>query len=148
MWPPRSTRTIKVCGQFGKVYFLLFAESKKRIDSARAQRGIGYGTGSTRSKWDIERAVEEQLAREEQLVWLLNALVSYLHEASPDFGDARRQLRRANDANEHVSERLTAMIADSVLITMLRDQMKNGAVGIVRGAEGFCRGTFGALSGH
>jgi hypothetical protein len=37
--------------------------SSARPSSATMQRGVGYGTGSVRSKWDIERAIEEQMQR-------------------------------------------------------------------------------------
>jgi hypothetical protein len=35
--------------------------------SSQISKGIGFGTGSTRSKWDLERAVEERIAQEEHL---------------------------------------------------------------------------------
>lgn len=31
-------------------------------------RGVGYGSGSTKSRWDVERTVEERIAQEEHLV--------------------------------------------------------------------------------
>ena len=43
--------------------------------------GIGYGHGSTRSRWDIERTVEERLAREEHLIWLVTAFTAYIGSA-------------------------------------------------------------------
>lgn len=45
----------------------------KRSDSnaSIASNGVGYGFGATKSKWDIERAVEERVAQEEvrEVLW-------------------------------------------------------------------------------
>lgn len=46
--------------------------------SSTTSRGIGYGRGSTKSRWDIERTVEERIAQEEHLMWLMCALTTFL----------------------------------------------------------------------
>lgn len=50
----------------------------------RSKKGIGYGHGSIKSQWDIERAVEARYAREEQLTWLLHTLTVFLWGDNPD----------------------------------------------------------------
>ena len=52
----------------------------KRNGSANGapSTGIGYGTGSTRSQWSIERTLAEKLAQEEQLTLLMCALSVFL----------------------------------------------------------------------
>ncbi|KAL3073195.1 hypothetical protein niasHT_035471 [Heterodera trifolii] len=55
--------------------------SMKRADSAgstRKKEGIGYGTGSTKSRWNIARTVEERSLHEQHLIGLLSALVAFL----------------------------------------------------------------------
>ncbi|KAI6191419.1 putative ubiquitin-conjugating enzyme protein 17 [Aphelenchoides bicaudatus] len=46
--------------------------------SSQVSKGIGYGSGSTRSKFDLDRVVEEKLAMEEHLMWLLCAITTFL----------------------------------------------------------------------
>ena len=55
------------------------------------------------------------ICSEEQLVWLLNALIAFLVCASPDFGDPQVLLQRAAYADAHVGHRFVDMIADSVV---------------------------------
>ncbi|CEF69615.1 Ubiquitin-conjugating enzyme, E2 domain and Ubiquitin-conjugating enzyme/RWD-like domain-containing protein [Strongyloides ratti] len=61
-------------------------KQKKRHNSitSLAIRGIGYGTGSTRSRWDVEKAIEERITKEEHIIWLLNALTAFLYKSYND----------------------------------------------------------------
>uniref|UniRef100_A0A0K0FCC3 Probable ubiquitin-conjugating enzyme protein 17 (inferred by orthology to a C. elegans protein) n=1 Tax=Strongyloides venezuelensis TaxID=75913 RepID=A0A0K0FCC3_STRVS len=61
-------------------------KQKKRHNSIAtlAIRGIGYGTGSTRSRWDVEKAIEERITKEEHIIWLLNALTAFLYKSFHD----------------------------------------------------------------
>nr|CDP95993.1 BMA-UBC-17 [Brugia malayi] len=74
-------------GTYGNAFRSEFVHNRRkrgqqstRISSCTGyiQKGVGYGHGSTRSQWNIERTVEERLIREEHLIWLLNA-VTHLH---------------------------------------------------------------------
>uniref|UniRef100_A0A1I8BZC0 Uncharacterized protein n=1 Tax=Meloidogyne hapla TaxID=6305 RepID=A0A1I8BZC0_MELHA len=53
---------------------------RKRPGSAEPTKakGVGYGRGSTKSRWNMERTVEERSIQEEHLIWLLSALIAYL----------------------------------------------------------------------
>ncbi|CAD5234273.1 unnamed protein product [Bursaphelenchus xylophilus] len=50
----------------------------RRPSTTSSNRGVGYGRGSTKSRWDIERTVEERIAQEEHLMWLLCSLTTFL----------------------------------------------------------------------
>ncbi|EPB67239.1 ubiquitin--protein ligase [Ancylostoma ceylanicum] len=86
-------------------------------------RGIGYGHGSTRSRWDIERTVEERLAREEHLTWLLNALNAFLYCSSPDF-----TVKREPSDYVHVSPSVVRDIGESAIIVLLEYHLKNDSL--------------------
>ncbi|CAI4232635.1 unnamed protein product [Auanema sp. JU1783] len=106
------------------------SEERKRHQLRRSSeannashRGVGYGHGSTRSRWDIERTVEEKLAREENLTWLLNALNTYIYSSSPDFPCKRSPAELA-----HLSSPVITEIGDSAVIVLLEYHLKNDSV--------------------
>ncbi|VDP02585.1 unnamed protein product [Soboliphyme baturini] len=76
-------------------------------------RGTGYGSGSTRSQWDIERYVEGIMLREEQTIWLLNAFNSFLYCDAHD---------------NHLTSDLVALITSSSLVPMIRCHLKNESI--------------------
>ena len=55
-------------------------EKKKRPGSAESAKnnGVGYGRGSTKSRWNFARAVQERTLQEEHLIWLLSLLIAFL----------------------------------------------------------------------
>ncbi|GMR32629.1 hypothetical protein PMAYCL1PPCAC_02824, partial [Pristionchus mayeri] len=93
-----------------------------RRNSAHAtHRGVGYGHGSTRSRWDIERTVEERLAREEHLIWLLNALVAFI------VGRDDMESGVILGGIDHI-EPLEKEIGQSALIPLMEYHLKNDSV--------------------
>ncbi|KHN74762.1 putative ubiquitin-conjugating enzyme protein 17 [Toxocara canis] len=90
-------------------------------------KGVGYGHGSTRSRWDIERAVEERLAREEHLIWLLNAVTAYIYCASPDFSDDD-YLHFMERSPVHVGPPVVKEIGESAIIALLEYHLNNDSV--------------------
>lgn len=94
-----------------------------------SHRGIGYGFGSTRSHWDIERTIEEQMAREEQMVWLMNALTAYIFCANPDFQDLDDVRQQALDRDRsHISQEFVAIMDSSSIVPMLEYHLKNESI--------------------
>uniref|UniRef100_A0A1I8AAE7 UBIQUITIN_CONJUGAT_2 domain-containing protein n=1 Tax=Steinernema glaseri TaxID=37863 RepID=A0A1I8AAE7_9BILA len=93
--------------------------------SAVGQRGVGYGHGSTRSRWDIERAVEERLAREEHLIWVLNALTAFIFCANPDFHDTD-YIQMA--AFSHMTPPVVKVITESAIVALLEYHLNNDSV--------------------
>ncbi|VDM53468.1 unnamed protein product [Angiostrongylus costaricensis] len=97
--------------------------SRRNSNSTILQRGVGYGHGSTRSKWNIERTVEERLAREEHLIWLLNALNAFLYCCSPEF-----KTKRQADNYAYISAPVVREIGESAVIVLLEYHLKNDSV--------------------
>ncbi|CAB3399752.1 unnamed protein product [Caenorhabditis bovis] len=95
---------------------------RRNSSTSLSHRGIGYGTGSTRSKWDIERTVEEKLAREEHLTWLLNAFNAYL--VSWPLGDS---LTTVNDTS-FITPGTVKLIVESKLIGILETNLRNDSI--------------------
>uniref|UniRef100_A0A914VVG4 UBC core domain-containing protein n=1 Tax=Plectus sambesii TaxID=2011161 RepID=A0A914VVG4_9BILA len=103
--------------------------NNRRHSSVVNGRGVGYGHGSTRSRWDIERTVEERLAREEHLIWLLNAMTAYLYCASPDFGDTETALDKfAQRQPAHLTPNIVEQISESAVVPLLEYHLKNDSV--------------------
>ncbi|MFH4983401.1 hypothetical protein AB6A40_010110 [Gnathostoma spinigerum] len=100
---------------------------KRNSGQHGAHRGIGYGHGSTRSRWDIERTVEERLAREEHLIWLLNAMTAYIYCASPDFS-TDDYLTYMNRHPVHLSPPVVKEIGESAIIDLLEYHLNNDSV--------------------
>lgn len=90
------------------------------------RRGIGYGFGSTRSHWDIERTIEEFMIREEQLVWLLNAMTAYLYCASPDFSDPETIYQRSVGIDrEQINADVVNLLKRSTIIPLFDYHIRN-----------------------
>ncbi|VDN51966.1 unnamed protein product [Dracunculus medinensis] len=90
-------------------------------------KGVGYGHGSTRSRWDIERTVEEKLAREEHLIWLLNAVTAYIYCISPDFSN-EEQLRFIRQNPVHIGPSVIKEIGESAIVPLLEYHLNNGSI--------------------
>ncbi len=102
---------------------------RRRQSSLPNVKGVGYGFGSTKSHWDIERTVEERMAREERLVWLLNALTSYLYCASPDYSDAEEILEKTTRGTPvHVNNDVLNLLKDCAVIQLLDYHLRNESV--------------------
>ncbi|KHJ97779.1 hypothetical protein OESDEN_02249 [Oesophagostomum dentatum] len=98
-------------------------QQRRNSSTPTLHRGVGYGYGSTRSRWDIERTVEERLAKEEHLTWLLNALNAFLYCSSPDFSVKRDPCDYA-----HVSPSVVREIGQSAVFVLLEYHLKNDSV--------------------
>ncbi|VDK65181.1 unnamed protein product [Anisakis simplex] len=67
------------------------------------------------------------MAREEHLIWLLNAVTAYIYCASPDFSDD--DYLKFMDRNPvHVGPAVTKEIGESAIITLLEYHMNNDSV--------------------
>ncbi|KAK0406808.1 hypothetical protein QR680_018821 [Steinernema hermaphroditum] len=95
--------------------------------SAIGQKGVGYGHGSTRSRWDIERAVEERLAREEHLIWVLNALTAFIFCANPDFHDTDF-IQLSDSAFSHMTPPVVKVVTESAIVALLEYHLNNDSV--------------------
>ncbi|CAK5098931.1 unnamed protein product [Meloidogyne enterolobii] len=119
---------------------------RKRPGSAEPNklRGIGYGRGSTKSKWNMERTVEERAIQEEHLIWLLSALIAYLWgdrllervcdwEMSLGYkgGERRRSVPSMfyGEMPAHLEEEILAeQILQSAVIPLLAHHLSNDSV--------------------
>ncbi|KRY52057.1 putative ubiquitin-conjugating enzyme protein 17 [Trichinella britovi] len=102
---------------------------RKTHTTAAANRGIGYGCGSTRCQWDIERYIEETIVREEQLAWLMHALVAFLHSSSPDFTDPTAAFEEIEKGQRpHVNADVVQLLRQSSVITMAKYNLKNESI--------------------
>ncbi|VDO27059.1 unnamed protein product [Onchocerca flexuosa] len=115
----RICETIAEYGGINKLDRPEFVQNRRRIRqqsagrnsfSVHIQKGIGYGYGSTRSRWNIERTVEERLIREEHLVWLLNAVTAFIYCASPDF---------SSDVHLHFIDRYPVHLSKPIVRALL-----------------------------
>ncbi|WKY14736.1 hypothetical protein Q1695_000340 [Nippostrongylus brasiliensis] len=97
--------------------------TRQNSSSGIVHRGVGYGHGSTRSRWDIERTVEERLAREEHLTWLLNALSAFLYCCSPDFS-----VKRQPNDYSYITAAVVRDIGESAVIVLLEYHLRNDSV--------------------
>lgn len=71
--------------------------------------------------------VEERLAREEHLIWLLNAMTAYIYCASPDFTDDD-YLRFMERNPVHVGPPVVKEIGESAIIALLEYHLNNDSV--------------------
>ncbi|KRY13653.1 putative ubiquitin-conjugating enzyme protein 17 [Trichinella patagoniensis] len=102
---------------------------RKTHTTAAANRGIGYGCGSTRCQWDIERYIEETIVREEQLAWLMHALVAFLHSSSPDFTDPTAAFEEIEKGQRpHVNADVVQLLRQSSVVTMAKYNLKNESI--------------------
>uniref|UniRef100_A0A915HRV7 UBC core domain-containing protein n=2 Tax=Romanomermis culicivorax TaxID=13658 RepID=A0A915HRV7_ROMCU len=89
-------------------------------------KGVGYGYGSTRSRWDVERAIEGLVVKEEQLVWLMNCLTSYIYCSNPDFSEPVEIFKvEWSKEPSHIKQELVDMIAGSAIIASFDYHLKN-----------------------
>ena len=90
-------------------------------------KGIGYGRGSTKSQWDIERTVEERIAQEEHLMWLLCALNTYLWGDSLKLSEVNASVLANRVAVHHVDE-LLPLILDTAIFPLLEYHLNNDSI--------------------
>ncbi|CCD61841.3 putative ubiquitin-conjugating enzyme protein 17 [Caenorhabditis elegans] len=94
--------------------------ARRNSSASLSHKGTGYGTGSTRSRWDIERTVEEKLIREEHLTWLLSILNSFmLGWPTTD------NLKTKPEELVHMTEIAIKLIADSSVLSILEYNLRN-----------------------
>ncbi|MCP9263176.1 Baculoviral IAP repeat-containing protein [Dirofilaria immitis] len=127
----RMIRIISDCSSEEKLQ-LFHAGVLRRIcetiaEHGHIQKGVGYGHGSTRSRWNIERTVEERLIREEHLIWLLNAVTAYIYCASPDFS-TDEYLHFIDRYPVHVSKPVVRELGESAIIPLLEYHLNNDSV--------------------
>ncbi|KAL3990646.1 Ubiquitin-conjugating enzyme family protein [Acanthocheilonema viteae] len=91
------------------------------------QKGIGYGHGSIRSRWNMEQTVEERLIREERLIWLLNAVTAYIYCASPNFS-TDEHLHFIDRHPVHVGKPVIRELSESAIIPLLEYHLHNDSV--------------------
>ncbi|CAI5455389.1 unnamed protein product [Caenorhabditis angaria] len=94
---------------------------RRNSSASFTHKGIGYGTGSTRSRWDIERTVEEKMLREENLTWLLNAFNAFI--ISWPIGDALK--KKSDEEIEHMDAQTIKIIGDSQIFSILEYNLRN-----------------------
>ncbi|OZC10881.1 ubiquitin--protein ligase [Onchocerca flexuosa] len=132
----RICETIAEYGGINKLDRPEFVQNRRRIRqqsagrnsfSVHIQKGIGYGYGSTRSRWNIERTVEERLIREEHLVWLLNAVTAFIYCASPDFS-SDVHLHFIDRYPVHLSKPIVRVIGESAIIPLLEYHLNNDSI--------------------
>uniref|UniRef100_A0AAF5PKY3 Ubiquitin-conjugating enzyme family protein n=2 Tax=Wuchereria bancrofti TaxID=6293 RepID=A0AAF5PKY3_WUCBA len=132
----RICETIAECAGINKLNRSEFVHSGRkrgqqstRISSCTGyiQKGVGYGHGSTRSQWNIERTVEERLIREEHLIWLLNAVTAYIYCASPDFSTSEH-LHFIDRYPVHISKPVIRELSESAIFPLLEYHLNNDSV--------------------
>ena len=62
----------------------------------------------------MERTVEERLAREEHLTWLLNTVIAYV--------------KSPNHSTAHITPLVSKMLGESAIILLLEYNLKNDSV--------------------
>lgn len=92
-----------------------------------AGKGVGYGRGSTKSRWDIERTVEERIAQEEHLMWLLCALTTFLCGDALQLAESRPGLA-APPAQPLVPAAALEQLARSPLLALFEDHFSNDSI--------------------
>uniref|UniRef100_A0A1I7TC69 UBIQUITIN_CONJUGAT_2 domain-containing protein n=1 Tax=Caenorhabditis tropicalis TaxID=1561998 RepID=A0A1I7TC69_9PELO len=94
--------------------------ARRNSAASFTHKGTGYGTGSTRSRWDIERTVEEKLIREEHLTWLLSILNSFM------LGwPVTDHLKVKPEDLVHMNENAVQYVADSSILSILEYNLRN-----------------------
>uniref|UniRef100_A0A0N4Z4S2 UBIQUITIN_CONJUGAT_2 domain-containing protein n=1 Tax=Parastrongyloides trichosuri TaxID=131310 RepID=A0A0N4Z4S2_PARTI len=104
-------------------------KQKKRHNSIATLtiRGIGYGTGSTRSRWDVEKAIEERITKEEHIIWLLNALTAYLYKSYHDFsGIDIKEIKITDDL--HLSPEICKELFETGVLTLFEYHLTNDSI--------------------
>ncbi|VDD90522.1 unnamed protein product [Enterobius vermicularis] len=97
---------------------------RKNLSTASSSsQGVGYGRGSTKSQWNISKTVEERLLKEEQLIWLLNALTAYIyHFTTPNY------LHYMENQPVHLGPTVVKEIGESAVIELLEYHLNNDSV--------------------
>ncbi|KAF1748227.1 hypothetical protein GCK72_024694 [Caenorhabditis remanei] len=94
--------------------------ARRNSSASLSHKGTGYGTGSTRSRWDIERTVEEKLIREEHLTWLLSILNSFM------LGwPVTDNLKIKSEELVHMTDNAVQLISDSSVLSILEYNLRN-----------------------
>ncbi|CAL2050412.1 unnamed protein product [Caenorhabditis brenneri] len=94
--------------------------ARRNSSASLSHKGTGYGTGSTRSRWDIERTVEEKLIREEHLTWLLSILNSFM------LGwPVSDNLKIKPEELVHMNENAVQYISESSILSILEYNLRN-----------------------
>lgn len=95
--------------------------------TSAASRGIGYGRGSTKSRWDIERTVEERIAQEEHLMWLLCALTTFMWGDAMKLGEMDRAEVEKME-KPHLCDDVVREVAASAVLPLLEYHLTNDSV--------------------
>uniref|UniRef100_A0A8R1HU69 UBC core domain-containing protein n=1 Tax=Caenorhabditis japonica TaxID=281687 RepID=A0A8R1HU69_CAEJA len=94
--------------------------ARRNSSVSLSHKGIGYGTGSTRSRWDIERTVEEKLVREEHLTWLLSMFNSFITG-----WPISEHLKIKAEDMVHMTDNAVQLISDSSILSILEYNLRN-----------------------
>lgn len=71
--------------------------------------------------------MEERLLKEEQLIWLLNALTAYIYRISPDF-TTTSYMDYMKDQPVHLGQTVVKEIGESAVIELLEYHLNNDSV--------------------
>lgn len=91
-------------------------------------KGIGYGRGSTKSVWDIERTVEERIAQEEHLMWLICSLTAFLWGDALKLSEVNSDFLTTRQAVHLVEDSLLPMIIDTSIFPLLEYHLNNDSI--------------------
>lgn len=67
------------------------------------------------------------MAREEHLIWLLNAVTAYIYCISPDFSN-EEQLRFIRQNPVHIGPSVIKEIGESAIVPLLEYHLNNGSI--------------------
>ncbi|KAI6210465.1 putative ubiquitin-conjugating enzyme protein 17 [Aphelenchoides besseyi] len=90
-------------------------------------KGVGFGRGSTKSRWDFERNVEERIAQEEHLMWLLCALTTFLCGDTIKLADMNADLELPKEQPTLPPESVDELI-NSVILELFEYHFTNDSV--------------------
>uniref|UniRef100_A0AC34QZQ9 UBC core domain-containing protein n=1 Tax=Panagrolaimus sp. JU765 TaxID=591449 RepID=A0AC34QZQ9_9BILA len=102
--------------------------SPSKNDDKTANRGVGYGRGSTKPVWDIERTVEERIAQEEHLMWLICSLTAFLWGDALKLSEVNADYLTTSQAVHLVEDSLVPMILDTSLLSLLEYHLNNDSI--------------------
>lgn len=91
-------------------------------------KGIGYGRGSTKSVWDIERTVEERIAQEEHLMWLICSLTAFLWGDALKLSEVNSDFLTTRESVHLVEDSLLPMIVDTSIFPLLEYHLNNDSI--------------------
>ena len=87
------------------------------------EKGTGFGTGSTTSKWNLEEMVSKQKVEERHITFCLNILASYLGESTLADGD-----NTEIECIYKIPDSLHNLFSYSCLIPALESYLRNDSV--------------------